>query len=408
MSQNNEVIEAPKWTVAEMNKQLSKAKINFMLKDNAVFLANLCSQLDVLIDNKIPTACTNGAFIKFNTNFFMELDIEQQIFIFAHETLHVAYTHMCRIEGRQPMIWNMAADYAINLLLKDNGFKVLDSALIDEKYRDMTAEQIYNDLLEDPDLQEKLEQFEKDNGSDLDGSGDTNEGGSSEQKRRAMEASIQDKIIKANTQTQMQGKDAGLLPADIKRMLDELMNPKLDPAELLRKFLYESNKTFYSWKSPNRKHYAASGGRTYLPSISQKDKRLAHITFAIDVSGSIDDTQFKELCSIVYASIKELSPDVINLVQWDTEMCGDDVINDIDDLLKVKFNGGGGTDPRVAFDQFSKHGDSKAMVVLTDGYFSDYEYNEARPIIWCVYDNPDFKAPIGEVVHFSLSDYNQN
>lgn len=404
MSKQKPELEAPRYTVKEMHKALARGKIQFMMNEKARFLANLCCQLEIVIDDTIPTAATNGALIKFNTNFFMDLKDEARVFIFAHETLHVAYTHMCRAENRQPIVWNMACDYVINLLLKDNGFHVLDSALIDEKYRDMTAEQVYNELLDDPDLQDKIEQFEQEHGDgdlDQDGQGQ----GTSEQKRRAMEASIQDKIIKANVQTQMQGQDAGLMPAEIQRMLDELMNPKLDPEELLRRFLIDSNKTYYSWKSPNRKHYAASHGRTYLPSISQKDKRLAHITFAIDVSGSVDDTQFKELCSIVYATIKELSPDTINLIQWDSEMCGDDVINDIDDLMKVKFNGGGGTDPRCAFDQFTKHPDSKAMVVLTDGYFSNYEYNEARPIIWCVYDNPDFVATIGETVHFSLSDY---
>lgn len=35
-------------------------------------------------------------------------------FLVAHEVLHVVYDHMGRREQRDPKIWNIADDYAVN------------------------------------------------------------------------------------------------------------------------------------------------------------------------------------------------------------------------------------------------------------------------------------------------------
>ncbi|NIP35442.1 MAG: hypothetical protein GWN18_10835, partial [Thermoplasmata archaeon] len=57
-----------------------------------------------------------------------------------------------RMQGRIPKLWNMAHDYAINLIIKhmaDANIEVLPDCLCDEKYRDWSAEEIYDDLLKD-------------------------------------------------------------------------------------------------------------------------------------------------------------------------------------------------------------------------------------------------------------------
>ena len=46
--------------------------------------------------------------------------------------------------------WNYAADFAINLEIKDMGYALPSQVLYDTKYREMNAEQIY-DLLPDDD-----------------------------------------------------------------------------------------------------------------------------------------------------------------------------------------------------------------------------------------------------------------
>ena len=46
--------------------------------------------------------------------------------------------------GRDPKRWNMACDYAINPLLIDAGLNLPEGVLLDNRFRGMSAERIYN------------------------------------------------------------------------------------------------------------------------------------------------------------------------------------------------------------------------------------------------------------------------
>src|SRR5882724_9127319 len=65
----------------------------------------------------------------------------------AHEVMHPALHHHVRRSGRDPKRWNMACDFAINPLLIDAGLNLPEGVLLDNRFRGMSAEQIYN-LLE--------------------------------------------------------------------------------------------------------------------------------------------------------------------------------------------------------------------------------------------------------------------
>ena len=43
----------------------------------------------------------------------------------------------------------------------------------------------------------------------------------------------------------------------------------------------------------------------------------------------------------------------------------------------------------------------KALIVLTDGYFHHTaEMNPNKPVIWLIYDNPNWQPPFGKAVYF--------
>jgi predicted metal-dependent peptidase len=60
--------------------------------------------------------------------------------------MHPALHHHVRRSGRDPKRWNVACDFAINPLLVDAGLSLPDGVLIDNRFRGMSAEQIYNIL----------------------------------------------------------------------------------------------------------------------------------------------------------------------------------------------------------------------------------------------------------------------
>ena len=63
--------------------------------------------------------------------------------------MHCVLSHPLRCGERDPELWNVACDHAINLHLLDQGFILPDDGIHDKKYRDMTAEAIYNQLGDD-------------------------------------------------------------------------------------------------------------------------------------------------------------------------------------------------------------------------------------------------------------------
>ena len=79
--------------------------------------------------------------------------------------MHNANFHFLRRGTRKPRRWNRAADFAINIQLDDmskekKGQKLLkfpSMGLLNQEYRDMSAEQIY-DILVEKDKQKQKEQ----------------------------------------------------------------------------------------------------------------------------------------------------------------------------------------------------------------------------------------------------------
>ncbi|HUW15026.1 MAG TPA: VWA-like domain-containing protein [Anaerolineae bacterium] len=87
-----------------------------------------------------------------NAAFADKLNDPQLCFVVCHEVLHPAMLYFDRMQGRIPRLWNIAHDYAINLIIKhmaDANIQLLEDCLCDEKYREMSAEEIYDDLLKD-------------------------------------------------------------------------------------------------------------------------------------------------------------------------------------------------------------------------------------------------------------------
>ena len=125
---------------------MQKAKAQMLIRH--VFFATLVlgTELREATERErkdIKTAATDMKSIIYNPEFIEGLDVEVVTFVLAHEVAHIMFKHGLRRAGRAPRRWNHACDFAINLMLKDCGFKLWERCLCDEKYRDMSAEQIY-------------------------------------------------------------------------------------------------------------------------------------------------------------------------------------------------------------------------------------------------------------------------
>ena len=356
---------------------LNKAKIQLMSKPDTVFFTTVCFSLKHIWDETVPTACTNGKEIRFNPDFFMSLDLEEQIFLLVHESMHVAYMHMDRLNTRNPRKWNYAADYVINHQLISRGFKMPKNGLHDPQYADMSTEEVYNKLPDDLEIDMDLDLRPSEGDADQ------------------LTRDIQDILVRASMASKMAGNAPGSIPGDIQIFLNRLLDPKLPWFRILQRYMQKMAKTGYSFKKPNRRFFP----KHYLPSLY--GEALMDIAVAVDTSGSVSDADFNRFVSEVHSILKMVKPDKLTLVQFDTEIKSVTPLRNVHDLSRCKFEGRGGTRISPVF-QWANENKPQLLLIFTDGEFRFYEYETTAPLIWVIHNNEGFTAPKGKVIHYSI------
>ena len=117
------------------------------------FFGSLLFRLKGRESRSVKTMATDGVSLYYNPEFVETLNAATLAGTLAHEVMHPALHHHVRRSGRDPKRWNEACDYAINPLLVDAGLSLPEGVLLDNRFRGMSAEQIYN-LLETESEQE--------------------------------------------------------------------------------------------------------------------------------------------------------------------------------------------------------------------------------------------------------------
>lgn len=382
-----------------IEKELTKARIQMLKKNGSVFFATVLYSLHVKVTEQIPTAATDGFNLMINPEFFLGLNQEERIFVLAHETCHVILMHMLRMGDRDPRLWNVAGDYVINLMLTECDFQIIPGGLLDQRFKDMTTEEVYKELEQMADNEELSPDFD-----DL-LAGGSDEGSEDEQRQAPPPEVIakqirelEDTIMRARVAAETSG--AGDLPKSLRRFFDQIFKPMLPWQDILKRYLSSTLcRQDYSWRRPKRL------GQTMVPTL--RSPKIGDIDFSIDVSGSIDNGLFTRFISEVHGILNSVKPSKINLVLWDTAIQLNEPIRTVNDLRRVELKGYGGTEVRYAFEAFKQNKTSQLMVIVTDGELWDDSYiPEHRPVLWIVYNNPSFKGLAGrndKIIHIDTS-----
>ena len=368
----------------EVVKALSKAKLDLISTPNTAFFATICFSLKQSISEDVPTAGTNGKEIIYNPDFVMALSPEERVFLLVHEAMHVALLHVVRLEGRDHRKWNCAADYVINLMLVKRGFKMPAGGLLDYQYDNMTAEQVYK-LLPDEPPPPPMEDL-----MGLEG-----EGAGNADAIQAHTEEVQDILVRASIQSAVSGDAPGTIPNCIQIYLEELLNPRLPWNVLLRRYMTRTSKSSYSWRRPNRR-YAPDH---YLPCLH--GVRTGHIAIAIDTSGSVRQKDFDTFVSEIAGIIKQLKPELITLIQFDTEIKSISRIKTVKELLSLTFTGRGGTRVKEVI-QWIDRKEPTVSLIFTDGELNQVPRASKSPLIWLIHNNEKFKAESGKAVHYNI------
>ena len=121
----------------------------------------------------------------------------------------------------------------------------------------------------------------------------------------------------------------------------------------------------------------------------------------LDVSGSVDDELLKSFlreCKNIMKTSK------LKIGCFDTVFYGFIDIHDENEIDRLSFPGGGGTDFEVAINAFSRRADNK--IIFTDGRGSMPHSND---IIWMIYNNQVDDIKGRKIIHISeLKSINKN
>jgi predicted metal-dependent peptidase len=385
---------APPSTVTQAHRsELSKVKIALMERRDSAFFTALCFSMKHVWDDTIPTAYCDGKEVHWSPHFFMDLaNRDERIFLMIHEVMHAALLHIDpeRCKGKDNRIWNIACDHVINLMLMDRGFKMPTGKWKghgDVRFKGMSAEKVYDIL-----VKEKCQDQPMASDLQVPGSGTKD----SKEATAKLKRHIDQILVRAATQSRLGGDKPGTIPGQIEIYLKELLDPKLPWYTLLRRWFRDFDKTDFTWRRPNRRFFPDH----HLPSLWGES--MIDFVCAIDASGSVNDQQFHRLVSELSGIFRSCKPKRVTLLVFDTGIRSIHVIRSIEELKRIKFTGRGGTNVHPVI-EWANANKPQGLMVFSDGEFSVYTTSKV-PTLWVLYDRPQFTAPFGKVIHFTMKE----
>jgi predicted metal-dependent peptidase len=411
----------------ELKSRLTKARISLALEQP--FLASAAMRLPFKECEALSwctTMATDGYHIFYNPLWVRNLTDAEIEGVIAHEILHVVFGHSDRLRSRDPELWNIACDHAINLFLLTQGFSLPKGGAMDRAYAAMTSEEIYEticavtdrakltagmgivnalsglpsiaqvpappshsqqrlmgglgrDLVSPDDI--RIRDMQDDDVLDT------------EQRRELRSA------LGAEMRHKLHGTGAGLFAGELLLAKTKF----IDWDTLLRRWLYDRVKS--DWRTfPFSKKHISRG--FFLPSIGLDVP--GHVVFAIDTSGSMSNADLATIAREV-RNFRETFPSRLTVLQCDATIQSEENYDQQDPTPlpeKITIKGRGGTDFRPVFDWVSSHSDTSYPILIyaTDGYGAFPKESPNFPIIWILTPQsaPDDQIPFGSKIRIQL------
>jgi predicted metal-dependent peptidase len=396
----------------DVREKLITARVGLLLR--ASFFGNLATRLKLVnADEWCGTAATDGRNFYYNSRFIQMLRPKEIEFLFGHEVLHCVYDHFGRRGSRDPQLFNIANDFAVNAdLIKHRvGEKITTvPCLHDPKYDGLSSEEIYDKLMENvqkislSDLLDKMIDEHLDGEGDGDGEGeDGDKQGKgrpklSEADRQAIKDEIKEAMLAAAATTD----GAGNIPAGVLRLIKDLTEPQMNWRELLRMNLESTIKSDYTWMRPSRRGWHMDA---VMP--GQKNDEMIDIAIAIDTSGSIGEKMLKDFLGEVQGIMDSFPQYKIHIVSFDTDTHNPAQYDsdNLDSICDYEPGGGGGTDFDSIY-RYLKDEDiqPRRLVVFTDGYpfgsWGDENYCDAT---WILHGTTTIVPPWGQYAYYEES-----
>lgn len=393
-------------------QKLRKARVQMLM--NMPFFGTLAVHLRLkeLDSEHCPTAGTDGRTFYYNRDFIEKLDDEELKFLFAHEVMHCCYDHMGRRGNRDHDVHNIATDYVINMEITDQNVGKLisrphdDPPMVpchDSKYRGMSSDEIYEILIDEQEKSgEKMTHnfdvhFDPNSMTDEEADAAGIDKLSDEDRQKVRDA------FRQATMEAAKSAGAGNVPAGIREMLDDLLDPQMDWRECLNANIQTLVKSDWTYSRPNRRN--SSLGGIILPG-NDVDEAVS-VCCAIDTSGSISHQMIREFLSEIKGIMEQFAQFKIKVWCFDTDTytIWDWTEDNADEMDEFYPEGGGGTDFMVNWNMMKEEEiEPDQFVMFTDGYpwdsWGDESYQDN--MVFLISGNPErnLVAPFGQTLYY--------
>lgn len=299
-------------------------------------------------------------------------------FILAHEYLHAGLSHQERCQGRNKFLWNVACDFVINGWLKEMNVGVMPNDLLyDEKLKNMSAENVYDEIVKNFKKNDDYKTFKGY------GVGDILDGRyipSFEDRKNKDKNITLDDFCKNALMTGLEyhlEKGRGLLPAGLVEEIRTLAMPPIPwDVELAKWFdlFFPSIEKKRSYARPSRRQSTTPNiprPSYYRPDLSDKSRTFGVV---VDTSGSMASKEIGMALGSIASYSESKDVYAARVIFCDANaydagyMCPSDIAG------KVEVYGRGGTVLQPAIDLLEKAEDfpkDGPILIITDGKIED-------------------------------------
>jgi predicted metal-dependent peptidase len=336
----------------------------------------LVADADLARAQEIHIAAVDASLGEIYVNPLAVHSSEEWRFILAHEMLHAALRHGERAGGRDPYLWNVAADFVINTWLVEMGVGTMpDVGLHDPELAGLSAEEVYDRITTDLRRMRKLMTLRGSRGPGLGDilgeplprSAASRGGGVADLDdfyRRALLAGL--------VHHRNQGR--GLLPAGLEQAIRALEHPPLKwDAQLARWF-----DEFLPRVEPLRSYARPSRRQSATPDIPRPGRHhpeeiTPRVTFGVvlDTSGSMPVELLGKALGAIASFAASRDVPAARVVYCDAVAydAGYLRVEDIAGKVRVKGRGGTQLQPAVHLLERAKDfPDEAPILIITDGF----------------------------------------
>lgn len=426
------------------------------------FFASYALRLTLKADFQCRDLWTDGEVLAFNPYYASLLSRDAMVTAQAHEVMHLACAHHIRRKGRDEKLWNKACDYAINSILQDAGFKLPENFRQDPKYKDMSVDDIYTDLLRlndddvhgggknanvaekadsteggslgslesDSDEMDISDENKKSQAKDEENTGEENKSqvnnvikesdientSDQDKKKQSVEAAFHGEVKDhplMSDENNENAKEIAEQEANINlaQAIQSAAFAGETPLGLLRLFK-ETIAPSLDWRTLlqrfiencNDGDYSwSTPNRRYIYQDiylpSRNETRIPYIALAIDSSGSVDEKTLALFCTELDNILESYDTNLLVLYH-DTRVQKHAIYGREDRPLNLSVQGGGGTDFR-SIPKFIEEENfhPKALLWFTDMECELFPDEPHYPVLWVSSKKQNFEPPFGETIY---------